>query len=86
MQCDECGEQIDIEGDEGTAADGGAGDADAAADEEVDKDAFVVCPRCGYEQPLHRRAPWGFKLFLVATVIYLGYRAYQGIGWLVHHV
>ena len=29
--------------------------------------------------------PWHFKVLLVATVIYLGYRSYQGIGWLVHH-
>ena len=83
MQCDECGEQIDLDEEEATGDDSpGSGTADGEADGE----AFVVCPRCGYEQPLHRRAPWGFKLFLVATVIYLGYRAYQGIGWLVHHV
>ena len=30
--------------------------------------------------------PWHFKFLLfAATVIYLGWRAYQGIGWLVHH-
>ena len=34
---------------------------------------------------LHRRAPWHFKVILVGTVIYLGYRSYQGIVWLVHH-
>lgn len=33
-----------------------------------------------------RRAPWHFKLLAVGTVVYLGWRAYQGIGWLVHHV
>jgi len=31
-------------------------------------------------------APWHFKLLLVATVIYLGYRAVQGIEWLVHNL
>ena len=30
-------------------------------------------------------APWHFKLLLVALVLYLGYRAYQGIAWLAHH-
>jgi hypothetical protein len=32
-----------------------------------------------------RPVPWTFKLMIVATVVYLGYRAYQGIAWLVHH-
>ena len=32
-----------------------------------------------------RRAPWHFKILAVGTVVYLGWRAYQGIGWLVHH-
>ncbi len=32
------------------------------------------------------RAPWHFKLIAVGTVIYLGYRAYQGVEWLSHHI
>jgi hypothetical protein len=32
-----------------------------------------------------RRAPWHFKILLVGSTIYLGYRTYQGITWLVHH-
>jgi hypothetical protein len=32
------------------------------------------------------RAPWHFKMLLVATVVYLGYRLYQGVFWLAHHV
>jgi hypothetical protein len=28
--------------------------------------------------------PWHFKLLLVALVLYLGFRAWQGIEWLVH--
>ena len=32
------------------------------------------------------RAPWHFKMLLVATVVYLGYRLYQGVYWLAHHV
>ena len=30
--------------------------------------------------------PWHFKLLLVALVLYLGFRAYQGIFWVVQHV
>lgn len=44
------------------------------------------CPACG--EPLGERKPvaWTFKLMLVASVVYLGYRAYQLIGWAVHHI
>jgi PHP family Zn ribbon phosphoesterase len=28
--------------------------------------------------------PWHFKLLVAAVALYLGYRAYQGIEWLVH--
>lgn len=44
------------------------------------------CPTCA--EPFARDrppVPWHFRLLLAATVIYLGYRTYQGIGWLVHH-
>jgi uncharacterized paraquat-inducible protein A len=51
-----------------------------------------TCPVCGHalrtedEAPEQRRpVPWTFKLMIVATVVYLGYRAYQGIAWVVHH-
>lgn len=32
------------------------------------------------------KAPWHFKFMVVGSVIYLGYRLYQGIAWLAHHV
>jgi hypothetical protein len=38
------------------------------------------------EQSRQARAPWHFKVLLVGTVVYLGWRLYQGIGWLVHHL
>ena len=44
-----------------------------------------TCPACDEPLEPHRPVPWHFKLLLGATVIYLGYRAYQGIAWLVHH-
>lgn len=48
------------------------------------------CPRCGHllvEPSLARRKiPWSFRFMIVATIVYLGWRAYQGVAWLVHHV
>jgi hypothetical protein len=35
---------------------------------------------------VHAKAPWHFKLLLVALILYLGYRAYQGIAWLIVNV
>ncbi|MGO9963022.1 MAG: hypothetical protein ACLPUG_06280 [Acidimicrobiales bacterium] len=52
------------------------------------------CPTCGAELEVDDRqgardaplkAPWHFKVLVVGTVVYLGYRLYQGIGWLIHH-
>lgn len=53
--------------------------------EDMDEDG--TCPKCGagLVVPPRRRVPWYFKGMLVATVIYLGYRAYQGITWIAHH-
>jgi hypothetical protein len=58
-----------------------------------------ACPTCGAALELptapaaaatgtetRARAPWHFKMLLVATVVYLGYRLYQGVFWLAHHV
>ena len=57
-----------------------------------------TCPTCGAaletppspagkdEEEARPAAPWHFKLLLVALVLYLGYRAYQGVFWLAHHL
>ena len=49
------------------------------------------CPTCG--QAIAEsvdagvaKAPWHFKLLLVAVIAYLGLRAWQGIVWVVQHV
>jgi len=85
--CDECGRQI--EDDELVAADESGATAETAAD----TGAPDRCPTCGavvgepeidQEEP-HPRAPWHFKVLVVGTVIYLAYRLYQGVGWLIHH-
>ena len=45
----------------------------------------VECAACGQvlveaEPP---PVPWHFKLLVVATVLYLGWRAVQGVAWLM---
>ena len=52
-------------------------------DDELTSDGH--CPTCDEPLATRRRYPWTFKTLIVATVVYLGYRAYQGIAWLVHH-
>jgi hypothetical protein len=47
------------------------------------------CPTCGRviaEVKDLPRVPWHFKLMLVALTIYLGWRAWQGIAWVAHHI
>ncbi|MGH9125355.1 MAG: hypothetical protein ACRDZ8_11615 [Acidimicrobiales bacterium] len=44
------------------------------------------CPTCGEVIAQPRKAPWHFKLLLGGLVIYLGYRAYQGVEWLAHRL
>ncbi|MCL4448215.1 MAG: hypothetical protein M1152_00750 [Actinobacteria bacterium] len=44
------------------------------------------CPACGELLASKRKAPWHFKVLLIGTCSYLGWRAYQGITWLVHHL
>lgn len=49
-----------------------------------DLDDDDCCPTCG--EPIGgRKIPWKFRLMIAASVIYLGYRAFQGITWVVHH-
>jgi hypothetical protein len=69
----------------------GPGGSGADAEESGVKDR---CPTCGAELLMEDgkgagdappKAPWHFKLLVVGTVGYLGYRLYQGIGWLIHH-
>lgn len=38
----------------------------------------------GREEEPDPKVPWHFWLLIAATVIYLGYRAFQGIEWLIH--
>jgi hypothetical protein len=51
-----------------------------------------TCPACGHqvadpdeliEATPPEKMPWHFKLLVLATVVYLGWRLVQMIGWLV---
>jgi uncharacterized paraquat-inducible protein A len=44
------------------------------------------CPRCDTDISASTRPPlpWRFRLMIGATVVYLGYRTYQVIGWISH--
>ncbi len=46
------------------------------------------CGNCGkvnLTANMPKKASWHFKAFVVITVVYLIYRSYQGIEWLIHH-
>lgn len=45
-----------------------------------------ACPDCGTVIGPPPKAPWHFKLLVVAVVLYLGFRAYQGIDWVIAHL
>ena len=38
----------------------------------------------GREEEPDPKVPWHFWLLIIATVIYLGYRAFQGLEWVLH--
>lgn len=61
-------------------------------------EADGTCPTCGRqvappsdvvttEEPSSSGgAPWHFKLLIAVTAVYLGYRLFQGIVWVGHHL
>ena len=51
-------------------------------DEDLTDDG--TCPHCGDLLTGQRPIPWKFRIMIGATVIYLGYRAYQLVTWIVH--
>ncbi len=44
------------------------------------------CPTCGRVLAHPPKAPWHFKLLVAAVVAYLGFRAYEGIMWVLERV
>jgi len=47
-----------------------------------------ACPSCGQglAEGEQQAIPWRFRLLIVASIVYLLWRAYQGIHWLIHHL
>ena len=50
-----------------------------------------ACPSCGRVisaavDTRPARAPWHFVLLVVAATVYLGWRAWQGVAWLIDSV
>ncbi len=44
------------------------------------------CPTCGRVLAPVPKAPWHFKLLVAAVVAYLGFRAYEGLMWVLARV
>ena len=52
------------------------------------------CPTCGRlvaasataEAEADEGAPWHFKALIAVTAVYLGYRLFQGLFWVAHHL
>ena len=42
-----------------------------------------TCPTCGTQVAAPVKAPWHFKLLLASVALYLGWRAWQGVEWLI---
>jgi len=45
-----------------------------------------ACPSCGISlvRASAGAMPWRFRFMILATVVYLGWRLYQGVTWLMH--
>jgi DNA-directed RNA polymerase subunit RPC12/RpoP len=91
-RCSKCGRPL--EDDELVAAPATDPEPAIEADTAVpDTDQPARCPSCGEvvapvpedDEEVPVKAPWHFKVLVVGTVVYLGYRLYQWVGWLIHH-
>jgi hypothetical protein len=53
-----------------------------------------TCPSCGHQvaaaatvtEDAGPKAPWHFKLMILAVALYLGWRLVQAVGWLIESV
>jgi hypothetical protein len=45
-----------------------------------------TCPTCGRQIGQPAKTPWHFKLLMAGVALYLGFRAYQGVEWVIHHL
>ena len=42
-----------------------------------------ACPTCGRSLGEPVKTPWHFKLLLASVALYLGWRGWQGVAWLI---
>ncbi len=44
-----------------------------------------ACPTCTTQivAPERGPLPWRFRFMIAATIVYLGWRIYQGVSWLI---
>ncbi|MGH9226066.1 MAG: hypothetical protein ACRD2W_20295 [Acidimicrobiales bacterium] len=45
-----------------------------------------ACPDCGTVIGEPPKVPWHFKLLVASAAVYLGWRAVQGVAWLIHRL
>lgn len=45
-----------------------------------------TCPSCGRQLAPPAKTPWHFKLLMVALALYLGWRAVQGVEWVLQRL
>ena len=45
-----------------------------------------TCPTCGRQLAAPAKAPWHFKLLMAAVALYLGFRAVQGVDWVLERL
>ena len=45
-----------------------------------------ACPTCGKQIGKPAKTPWHFKLLMAGVALYLGFRAYQGVEWVIEHL
>ena len=92
--CEECGQEVDENDFRQGVRDETVGAPMVGPELPAGPGQEQRCPSCGAElglergeegEEIHPKAPWHFKVLIVGSVIYLGYRLYQGIGWLIHH-
>lgn len=44
------------------------------------------CPSCRTQLLSEPKAPWHFKLLVGCAAVYLGWRAVQGVEWVIHRL
>ncbi len=87
--CPQCGSHIAQPSSLRRARQGRGSSADAMAvrsDRARATDAATAAAGDGDDSDERLKTPWHFKVLVVALIIYLAWRAFQGVAWLTHHL